>query len=202
MTELHEALDDIAAEITPVDPPVELAMRLGRRKRHARRSAGIIGTAGAMALSAAAVVAIPVLAGPASTPVTASGAASSAVYYSCCATDVSTTVWHPGQHVRIAWTQYGSHVTGTRVTPPVTLTAVLTGPYRTIGDLKDANYGGSDPSSFVAAAPVIKVSVVPASSPVSVVTIPPATAPGYYNLSTRAAFGSASVSGATIITIG
>ena len=79
MTGLHEALDDIAAEITPIDPPVELAMRVGRKKRHRRRIAGITGTAGVMALSAAAVVAIPVLTGPASaptlTPGTASGAA-------------------------------------------------------------------------------------------------------------------------------
>jgi hypothetical protein len=74
MTGLHEALDDIAAEITPIDPPVELAMRLGRKKRHRRRIAGISGTAGAMALSAAAVVAIPALTGPASTPGMARGA--------------------------------------------------------------------------------------------------------------------------------
>ena len=64
MTGLHEALDDIAAEITPIDPPVELAMRLGRRKRHGRRVAAIAGTAGAIALSAAAVAGIPALTGP------------------------------------------------------------------------------------------------------------------------------------------
>lgn len=68
MTGLHEALDDIAGEITPIDPPVELAMRLGRKKRHGRRIAAITGTAGVMAVSAAAVVAIPALTGPASAP--------------------------------------------------------------------------------------------------------------------------------------
>ena len=75
MTGLHEALGDIAAEITPIDPPVELAMRLGGKKRHRRRIAAITGTAGAMALSAAAVVAIPVLTGPASTPALTPGMA-------------------------------------------------------------------------------------------------------------------------------
>lgn len=74
MTGLHEALDDIAAEITPLDPPVELAMRLGRRKRHGRRIAAIAGTAGVMALTAVAVVGIPALTGPPSTPGAASGA--------------------------------------------------------------------------------------------------------------------------------
>jgi hypothetical protein len=75
MTGLHEALDDIAAEITPIDPPVELAMRLGHKRRHRRRIAAITGTAGAMALSAAAVVGIPALTGPASTPTHTLGAA-------------------------------------------------------------------------------------------------------------------------------
>ena len=74
MTGLHGALDDIAAEITPLDPPVELAMRLGRRKRHGRRVAALAGTAGAMALSAVAVAGIPALTSPASTPGTASRA--------------------------------------------------------------------------------------------------------------------------------
>ena len=68
MTGLHEALDDIAAEITPIDPPVELAMRLGHKKRHRRRTAAITGTAGALALSAAAVFGIPALTGPARRP--------------------------------------------------------------------------------------------------------------------------------------
>jgi hypothetical protein len=75
MTGLHEALDDIAAEITPIHPPVELAMRLGHKKRHRRRVAAITGTAGALALSAAAVVGIPALTGPASTPTLTRGAA-------------------------------------------------------------------------------------------------------------------------------
>ena len=74
MTGLHEALDDIAAEITPVDPPVERTMRSGLRKQHGRRIAAITGTAGVLALSAAAAVGLPALTGPASTP----GAASSA----------------------------------------------------------------------------------------------------------------------------
>ncbi len=78
MTGLHEALDDIAAEITPIDPPVELAMRLGHKKRHRRRTAAITGTAGALALSAAAVFGIAALTGPASTPTLTVGAAKGA----------------------------------------------------------------------------------------------------------------------------
>src|ERR1700760_2634624 len=75
MTGLHDALDDIDAEITPIDPPVEVAMRLGHQKRHRRRVAAITGTAGALALSVAAVFGIPALTGPASTPTHTLGAA-------------------------------------------------------------------------------------------------------------------------------
>jgi hypothetical protein len=78
MTGLHEALDDLAAEITPSSPPVEVAMRLGHQKRHRRRTAAITGTAGAMALAAAAVFGIPALTGPASTPTLTVGAATGA----------------------------------------------------------------------------------------------------------------------------
>jgi hypothetical protein len=78
MTGLHEALDDIAAEITPIDPPVELAMRRGHKRRHRRRTAAITGTAGALALSAAAVFGIPALTGPASTTTHTLGAAKGA----------------------------------------------------------------------------------------------------------------------------
>jgi hypothetical protein len=63
MNELHETFDDIAGEITPIDPPVDLTMLRGRRMRNGRRAAVIAGTAGAMALLAGAVVGIPALAG-------------------------------------------------------------------------------------------------------------------------------------------
>lgn len=59
---LHEAIDEVAAEITPADPPVELTMLRGRRMRNRRRATLISATAGAMALIAAAAVGIPALA--------------------------------------------------------------------------------------------------------------------------------------------
>ncbi len=63
MTGLHETFDDMAAEITPIDPPVELTMLRGRRMRSRRRTAVSAGVAGAMALVVGAVVGIPALAG-------------------------------------------------------------------------------------------------------------------------------------------
>jgi hypothetical protein len=72
---LHETFDDIAAEITPVDPPIDRTMLRGRTVRNRRRATAISGTAGVMALVAAAAVGIPALA---SRPARQGGAASPA----------------------------------------------------------------------------------------------------------------------------
>jgi SecD-like export protein len=63
MTGLHETFADMAAEITPIDPPVELTMLRGRRVRSRRRTAVGAGVACAMALVVGAVVGIPALTG-------------------------------------------------------------------------------------------------------------------------------------------
>jgi hypothetical protein len=63
MTGLHQTFDDMAAEITPIDPPVELTMLGGRRRRNRRRTAVSAGATGALALVVGAVVGIPALAG-------------------------------------------------------------------------------------------------------------------------------------------
>jgi len=126
--------------------------------------------------------------------------------YSCCVTDAGTTVWHPGQRVPLDWMASGGQTTGDKMVAQVSLTAVLSGPYRTLGDLNDANKSGPDQSHIVATAPVIKLSSVSVSAPVSVVTIPPSAAPGYYSLWTSAAAGGTvagmAESADTIITIG
>lgn len=62
MSGLHETFDDIAAEITPVVPPVDQAMLRGRKARSRRRATAVSATAGAMALATAAAVGLPALA--------------------------------------------------------------------------------------------------------------------------------------------
>ena len=63
MSGLKEALDDIAAEISPVDPPVELTMLLGKRIRNGRLAAVVGGTAGTIVLGVGALLGLPALAG-------------------------------------------------------------------------------------------------------------------------------------------
>jgi hypothetical protein len=71
MTGLRDTIDDIVAEITPVDPPVELTMLRGRRIRSGRRAAAIGGTAAAVAIVVGAALGVPALTsrGPAGQPV-------------------------------------------------------------------------------------------------------------------------------------
>ena len=119
--------------------------------------------------------------------------------FSCCFTNPDATVWHPGQQVPLDWTPEGGQATGDKMVAQVTLTAVLTGPYPTV---HAASLGGPGHSSTAATAPVIKVSTVSLSGPVSVLTIPSSAAPGYYNLWTTAAAGGMSNGGGWNITIG
>jgi hypothetical protein len=63
MTGLHETFADMAAEIRPADPPVELTMLRGRRVRSRRRTAVGAGVACAVALVVGAAVGIPALTG-------------------------------------------------------------------------------------------------------------------------------------------
>ncbi|MBO0835278.1 MAG: hypothetical protein J2P28_07135 [Actinobacteria bacterium] len=121
---------------------------------------------------------------------------SSAVMYTCCAANLGATTWHAGQQVRITWTRQGRPALGASST---TLTVVLTGPYRTVTALKDANKAGPDRSRLVATAPVIRTT---ATSPTSSITIPRSADPGYYNLSTSSGAVGISVSGAMVIRVG
>lgn len=63
MSGLKEAFDDIAAEISPADPPVELTMLQGKRIRNGRLAAVVGGTAGTVVLGVGALLGFPALAG-------------------------------------------------------------------------------------------------------------------------------------------
>lgn len=63
MNQIGEAFNDIATEITPVDPPVELTMRRGRRIRNGRLAAAVGGTAGTIVIAAGIALGVPALTG-------------------------------------------------------------------------------------------------------------------------------------------
>jgi hypothetical protein len=63
MSGLKEAFDDIAAEISPADPPVELTMRQGKRINNGRLAAVVGGTTGTIVITVGALLGFPVLLG-------------------------------------------------------------------------------------------------------------------------------------------
>ena len=147
--------------------------------------------------AAACMLASAIATGCASSPRAVSAPAMS---FSCCAASVVAHPWRPGQQIRLAWTTQGRPAAGS--TGETALTATLTGPYRTVVELKAANANGTDRARQIAAAPVIRVSGDPASAPVSVITIPADAAPGYYNLRFADTGGNMASYGATIISVG
>jgi hypothetical protein len=112
---LHDALDDIAAEVSPADPPLGAAMRRGRRLRRRRLTAAVAGTTAAVALIAGGVIGLPALAGqgsPAGRAVTPAGGGASG--------DADAPLARPVllEKPRGSATEYGS----ARLVTPATLT--------------------------------------------------------------------------------
>jgi hypothetical protein len=86
--------------------------------------------------------------------------------------------------------------------PQVTLTASLTGPYRSVEDLKAADTDVTTPTgaSTLTAQPV-QPSGQPAEQPVSVIALPATAVPGYYQLLTTAAEPAGAVSSGSVIQV-
>lgn len=122
------------------------------------------------------------------------------VWYTCCSDSVVSTRWHPGLQLPVIWAR-SDNVPPGHSFQPVTLSAVLTGPFRNATALKAAitrNQGGK----ITAAAPQIRVSRNPPRSPVSVIAIPANAPAGLYNLRTSASSGGGSETGSVILTVG
>ncbi|PSK63099.1 hypothetical protein B0E53_04968 [Micromonospora sp. MH33] len=112
-------------------------------------------------------------------PVTAAS-----VTYSCCEARDVDRPYQPGQTLTVHWTVESPEEPGG--TPPeVELTARLTGPFATVGDLKAATEGTPNVPGLVtfAAAPV-RPSGTPDERPISTIVIAADAKPGYYNLVT------------------
>lgn len=106
------------------------------------------------------------------------------VTYTCCADQDVDRLYQPGQTLTVHWIVKSADEPG--ATPPrVELTARLTGPFATDGDLKAA-MGGTQtvPGLVTFAAAPIRPSGLPDERPVSTIVIGPDAEPGYYNLTT------------------
>jgi hypothetical protein len=124
------------------------------------------------------------------------------VSYTCCSASVTAPSWHPGQQLPVTWTRVGNVPTGQSI-QPVTLSAVMTGPFSSATALKAAINQGRG-GSVTARAANITISRNPPRTPVSVITIPANAPPGFYDLefTMTLGLGGGSASGESIVTVG
>lgn len=132
----------------------------------------------------------------ASGPVTAAS-----VTYSCCEAQDVDRPYQPGQTLTVHWTAESSEEPGG--TPSqVELTARLTGPFATAGDLKAVTEGTPTvPGLVTFTASPVRPSGTPDERPVSTIVIGPDANPGYYNLVTSVVDGGNTASGGSIVQV-
>ncbi|MEO3775204.1 hypothetical protein [Micromonospora sp. B9E7] len=151
-------------------------------------------------LMAFACLVSPVLSGCGPEPSTTT--ASLPTTYTCCDSKDVDTIYQPGQHVAVHWNvEMG---TDPAAKPPqVELAARLTGPYSSVGDLKNASRGGTQPApgETTFEAPPVRPSGAADERPVSVISIGTDAQPGYYNLVTSVRQDGGTVSGASVVRV-
>lgn len=127
--------------------------------------------------------------------------------YTCCPADLSATLWHRGQTLRVTWSAVRETRSPAGSPVGITLTMVLTGHYASVSTLKSATTarpssparpGGRAP---IAVAPSIRTTTRAGGAPVSVLVIPRDAPPGFYNLQFSAGSGNARSGGSTIIRV-
>ena len=104
--------------------------------------------------------------------------------YSCCTASFVNSPYHPGEVMRLPWTRT-AHVPGALKTEMVTLSATITGPYKTVALLKTA-FARHTPrlGEFNAKAAQIRVSDASGKRCFQLVKVPDVATAGFYELTT------------------
>jgi hypothetical protein len=126
---------------------------------------------------------------------------SSGPTYTCCAEADVNKLYHPGDTISIHWIVVPSTTAPGGHAPQVELRASLAGSFGTVGDLKQANGGGTVRGDTTYEATPIRPSGQSGEQPVSLIAIPANAAPGYYNLTTSVTRPDFTVSGGAVIQI-
>jgi hypothetical protein len=117
--------------------------------------------------------------------------------FTCCAKHDVSRVYHPGDVVTIHWIRETSMAVVPSTPDAVTLTAHLDGGFASVVAAKARGAHGTDQAT----AQSVQVTDRTLTAPVSRLRIPRGAAPGLYNLTTKIAGVSGSVSGGTIIRV-
>ncbi len=97
--------------------------------------------------------------------------------YTCCAASDVQRVWHPGQAFTLHWIVEPAGMTSDPRQHPLTLTALLRGPYSSVAALKAAVAH----AETLAATPIHVTDQLP-GTPVSTIPLPRNLPAGWYNL--------------------
>lgn len=121
--------------------------------------------------------------------------------YTCCTASVVNTIYRPGELVTVRWDRSVQASDGVRATS-MTLSAGLSGPFRTVITLKKDSVG-RHPHLGRTRANAVPIHVMDnvIENPVSRMRIPTNAKPGWYNLTIATTTKDLSVSGAAVIRI-
>src|SRR6202011_2469579 len=117
-------------------------------------------------------------------------------FTSCTASDIQTA-WHPGETVSLHWIVVAGATADSRPLP-ITITAVLAGPYANVNGLK-----GGAPAARTLSAATLNTDDRNPTAPTSRFALPSDLAPGFYNLAFKIDHGGGnSVGGASVVQVG
>jgi hypothetical protein len=116
--------------------------------------------------------------------------------FTCCVTSDLQQAWHPGQELTVRWIAESAGMTSDATGHPITLTAVLTGPYASVAVLK----AGGPHTRTLAASP-IPVTDRTSGNPVSSIALPLDLPVGWYNLAFTIKSAGGNVGSATVIQV-
>lgn len=121
--------------------------------------------------------------------------------YSCCTAAVVAAEFHPGEVLRLPWVATADVPSAGKV-DMVTLTAKISGPYKTVASLKSA-FARRTPQlgKFNVEADQVRVSDGVAERTVELIKVPRDATAGFYELTTSTATHSLVVSGGAVIRV-
>jgi hypothetical protein len=115
--------------------------------------------------------------------------------FTCCANDLQQA-WHTSEGISLQWIAKSAGTTSDRTGHPITLSAVLTGPYATVAVLKAVG-----PYTRSLAAQTLTVSDRMSGDPVSSIYLPIDLPVGWYNLAFTVKSAGDKVVSATVIQV-
>ena len=118
--------------------------------------------------------------------------------FTCCTASDIQNAWHPGETVSLHWIVVAAGATADSRPLPITITAVLEGPYANVNGLK----GGARAATTLPAAALNTDNRNP-TAPTSTFALPSDLVPGFYNLAFKVDYGGGnSLAWASVVQVG